>query len=281
MRFLMVVGLAAGGILCAQGTQPAPAGRGGPAPVVKNPSEGNAEAIRAGSAGFRARCAYCHGADAKGTNAGADVTGLWTAGSTDQQLFQSIRRGIPNSLKPHSFGPDNDIWAILAYLRTLDAGPSAAKTSGDASNGERIFGANCSSCHVVNGRGGRLGPELSQIGSSRSRSLLAHKVRHASSYIMSVWAAGGYIADGYQPVTLITRDGQRIRGVKKNEDAFSIQIMDTRERLQGYLKANLRELVNDDASVMPDFGTDRLSDRDLDDLLAYLGTLRAPVPGIP
>jgi hypothetical protein len=90
---------------------------------------------------------------------------------------------------------------------------------------------------------------------------------------MSVYA-GGSVLDGYQAVTLVTREGQRIRGVKKNEDTFSVQIMDTRERLQGYLKASLKEFVNDDASLMPDFGADRLPDRDLDDLLAYLGTLR-------
>jgi cytochrome c oxidase cbb3-type subunit III len=171
----------------------------------------------------------------------------------------------------HSFGPDSEVSAILAYLRTLNTTP-AAKPVGDAQNGERIFGANCSTCHQVNGRGGRLGPDLSRVGSTRLRPALAHKIRHASSYIMSVYA-GGYVMDGYQPVTLITRDGRRIRGVKKNEDAFSIQIMDTQERLQGYLKSGLRELVNDDASVMPDFGADRINDRDLDDLLAYLGTL--------
>jgi len=104
------------------------------------------------------------------------------------------------------------------------------------------------------------------------RPLLAHKIRHASAYILSVYA-GGYVIDGYQPVTLVTRTGQRIRGVKKNEDAFSIQIMDTQERLQGYLKSDLREWINDETSVMPDFGVDRISERDLDDLLAYLTML--------
>jgi putative heme-binding domain-containing protein len=226
-----------------------------------------------GAEAYRARCASCHGADAKGAAGGSDLTGLWTAGGTDQQILQSIRRGLPNTLKPHSFGPETEARAIVEYLRTLDAGPSAAKPAGDPQNGERLFAGDCSACHQVNGRGGRLGPDLSRVGSSRSRPALAHKIRHASSYIMSVYA-GGYVMEDYRPVTLITRDGQRIRGVKKNEDAFSIQIMDTRERLQGYLKSGLRELVNDDASVMPDFGPDRLSDHDLDDLLAYLGTLR-------
>ena len=68
--------------------------------------------------------------------------------------------------------------------------------------------------------------------------------------------------------------GERIRGVRKNEDEFSIQIMDTRERLQGYLKSNLTEITLDKQSVMPVYPADRLSDRDLDDLVRYLTTLR-------
>jgi mono/diheme cytochrome c family protein len=50
--------------------------------------------------------------------------------------------------------------------------------------------------------------------------------------------------------------------------------MDTRERLQGYIKANLKEVIQEKQSVMPAYGTDRLSDKDLDDLLGYLRTLR-------
>ena len=230
------------------------------------------ESIRAGTAVYRARCASCHGVDARGANAGSDLTQLWSAGGKDQQLFQSIRRGLPNTLKPHSFGPDKDVWGALAYLRTLDTGLAPAKTSGNVENGERVFRENCSRCHQVNGGGGHLGPDLSRVATTRMRPMLAHKIRHASAYIMNVYA-GGYVIDGYQPVTLVTRNGQRVRGVKKNEDAFSIQIMDTQERLQGYLKSDLRELINDETSVMPDFGADRISDRDLEDLLAYLTML--------
>jgi hypothetical protein len=79
-------------------------------------------------------------------------------------------------------------------------------------------------------------------------------------------------------VTLVTRDGDRIRGVRKNEDEFSIQIMDARERLQGYLKANLTELTVDKQSLMPIYGPDRLNDRDADDLLRYLTTLHGTDP---
>jgi putative heme-binding domain-containing protein len=254
-----ILALLIAGSLFAQSSQP-----------VKNPRDGNPEAIRAGSGAYRSRCAACHGSDARGTAAGSDLTELWSGGGTDQAIFQSIRRGIPNTVKVHSFGPDDDVWSMMAYLRTLDTGRAQA---GNAGNGEQLFSANCVQCHQVKGRGGRVGPELSRVGAGRSRTVLAHKIRHASAYIMNVYTLN-YVAEGYQPVTLVTRDGQRIRGLKKNEDAFSIQIMDTHERIQGYVKSDLKELIDEETSIMPDFAADRLPDKDLADLVAYLQTLR-------
>jgi hypothetical protein len=75
---------------------------------------------------------------------------------------------------------------------------------------------------------------------------------------------------GYRTVTLVMSDGQRIRGVKKAEDAFSIQIVDTFERLQGYLKADLQTVQDEAESLMPPFGPDTVSDTDLDNLLRFL-----------
>ncbi len=232
---------------------------------TKNPLEGNQQAIGNGGAMFRNRCAGCHGPDARGY-LGPDLTGVWAAGNSDDRLFDIVRRGVPGTemtpADPQRV-PDRDIWQVLAYLRTMSAVPAAPPT-GDAANGERLFRANCSSCHMVNGRGGHLGPDLSRIGSGRPRAGLQSKLRGASDVIRP----------GYEPVTLVTREGERIRGVKKNEDEFSIQIMDTRERLQGFLKANLTELTRDTQSLMPVYGSDRMNDRDLDDLLRYLTALR-------
>jgi len=234
---------------------------------TKNPLEGNAFAISNGAAMFRNRCAGCHGPDAHGY-LGPDLTGYWAAGGTDDRMFDIVRRGVPGT---EMIGADpqrvldKEIWQVLAYVRTLGAVPAAPQT-GDAASGERIFRANCSSCHVVNGRGGHLGPDLSRIGSARPRAGMLAKIRGTSAFIRP----------GYEPVTLVTRSGERIRGVRKNEDEFSVQIMDTRERLQGYLKANLTEYTTDKQSVMPAYGPDRLNDRDLDDLLRYLTSLRGP-----
>jgi len=231
----------------------------------KNPLEGNAAAISNGAAMFRNRCAGCHGPDAHGY-LGPDLTGFWAAGGTDDRMFDIVRRGVAGTEMVGADPQrvlDKDIWQTLAYVRTLSAVPAAPAT-GDAVNGDRIFRASCGSCHRVNGRGGQLGPDLSRIGAARPRAGLAGKIRGTSPLIRP----------GFEPVTLVTREGERIRGIRKNEDEFSIQIMDARERLQGYLKANLASLTVERQSLMPVYAPDRLSDRDLDDLLRYLTSLR-------
>lgn len=241
------------------------AARGAAALPTKNPLDGNPQAISNGAAMFRNRCAGCHGPDARGY-LGPDLTTFWAAGGTDDRMFDIVRRGVPGT---EMIGADplrvldKDIWQTLAYVRTLSAVPAGVPT-GDAAAGERIFRANCGGCHRVNGRGGVLGPDLSRIGSARPRAGLLSKLRGTSDFIRP----------GYEPVTVLTRDGERVRGVKKNEDEFSIQIMDVRERLQGYLKASLAEVRIEKQSLMPVYGPDRLNDRDADDLVQYLSALR-------
>jgi cytochrome c oxidase cbb3-type subunit 3 len=230
---------------------------------AKNPHEGNEDAIRSGMGFFRRSCADCHGMDARGYRA-PDLTEVVAGGATDERLFETIRKGVPGTEMPSSNAADDEIWKLLAYLRSLGTPAASTSASGNAENGARVFKVNCSSCHVVNGVGGRLGPDLSRIGAARSRVALTREIRTASEYIRP----------GYEPVTLVTRSGERIRGVRKNEDSFSIQIMDTRERIQGYVKGNLREVINEPRSLMTDYSPERLNDGDLNDLLTYLGALR-------
>ena len=236
-----------------------------------NPLSGDALAIRNGGAMFRTRCAGCHGPDAKGY-VGPDLTGLWTSGFSDSRIFDTVRAGVPGTDMPAADParvPDRDIWQILAYMRTVAASTPQPPLTGNAENGARMFEAMCSGCHLVNGVGGHMGPDLSRIGSGRSRAVLMKKIRGPNDNIRA----------GYEPVTLVLRDGQRIRGVKKNEDEFSIQIMDLRQRLQGVPKATLSEVTEDKQSVMPVYGPNQLSDSGLDDLLRFLATLRGPDSG--
>ncbi len=252
--------------LAAQGQAPA-AAPVLPRPGTVNPHTDDPGAILSGQGQFRQRCANCHGMDARG-HRGPDLTLLWTAGRTDAGVFQTIRMGVPGTEMPAAIrAPDEDIWRVIAYLRTLAVPAATDSARGDAAKGERIFRAQCASCHRVNGRGGRIGPDLSRVGVSRTRTALTRQLRGANEDIRP----------GYEPVTLQTSSGQTIRGVRKNEDMASIQIMDTRERIQGYLKEDLRDVVSEKRSMMPVYGPDHLSEIDLDDLLRFMETLRGPI----
>jgi putative heme-binding domain-containing protein len=212
---------------------------------------------------YGARCAQCHGGDAKGIT-GPDLTLLWASGTSDDRVFRAIQTGVDGSIMPSSAAPDTEIWAIVAYVKSISTVPEFDNDRGDAVRGEAIFSETCTRCHSVNGTGGRLGPDLSRIAAIRTRDMLIRSIRDPSASV----------AAGFRAVTLVTRDGERFRGVTKGEDAFSIQILDTRERLQGYVKADLQELVREDRSLMRQFGPDLLGDAELDDLLQYLSTLR-------
>src|SRR5207344_2278699 len=78
----------------------------------------------------------------------------------------------------------------------------------------------------------------------------------------------------FETVTIVTRDDQRIRGAKKAEDVFTIQIMDTRERIQGYRKSDLKDVIYEKTSLMPAYPVERLGDNDLTDLVGYLASQR-------
>jgi putative heme-binding domain-containing protein len=231
-----------------------------PNPARTNPHLGKKDDVRSGMALYRVRCADCHGLDAKGYR-GPDLTALLTD-MADEKLFNTIRKGVSGTEMPASTAPDDELLLVIAYLRDLT--PATEAPSGNLDNGARLFTAQCASCHRVGSRGGRIGPDLSRVGITRGRTALVREIRTPSEWM----------APTYETVTLVTRDGQRIRGTKKNEDVFSIQVMDTRERIQGYLKSDLKEVIYEKESLMPAFTTARLSDADLGDLVGYLSSLR-------
>ncbi|HXI29823.1 MAG TPA: PQQ-dependent dehydrogenase, methanol/ethanol family, partial [Vicinamibacterales bacterium] len=185
-------------------------------------------------------------------------------------LFDTIRKGVPGTdMPPRGLDTsDNDILQIIAYLKSISTVAAAETPVGNVENGRSVFTQRCTSCHRVGGVGGRIGPDLSRVGLSRSRAAMTREIRNPSEWM----------APGFETVTLVTKDGQKISGVKKGEDAFSIQIMDTRERIQGYLKANLQSVTLEKTSLMPVYGPSQLGDGDLSDLLGYLTTLRGAPP---
>jgi cytochrome c oxidase cbb3-type subunit 3 len=234
-----------------------------------NPLAGDAAAARLGQNIYRGRCAVCHGIDARGYRGSDLTTGDWVHGGSDAQIAKTILSGVPGTEMPANPNlSEEEVWMLVAYLRTLSAPGGPAAERGDAARGEQLFwassGANCGRCHMVGGRGGRLGPILSRIGASRSASALEREIRRP----------GEVIPLGFETVTVTTVDGKKIRGLRKNEDTFSVQLMTVGEELLSFAKPAALVDPEPQRSLMPAYGPDRLNDADLADVVRYLRSLR-------
>ena len=273
LRAGIVLALTAGTIPgAAQVTSPAAA-------VTRNPLAGDPKAITDGAVLFRQECAFCHGVSARGGMRGPDLTtGSWTHGGSDADVSATITGGVPGTAMPPNKLTEGEVWRIGSYLRTLEKAPATVR--GDAQRGESLFfgATRCSSCHIVNGRGGRLGPELTTVGSARSRAYIVESIREPGRHLSEVRGLGE-ATQKFDTVTLATADGRTIVGVPMNEDTFSVQVMDMSERVQSFDKKTLKSFRHENRSLMPVYDANRLADTDLDDVVAYLQTLRAVKKG--
>ena len=250
---------------------------------LRNPFSGDPKAAKAGEFEFRINCAFCHGLGARGGGRGPDLTRAHKRhGDSDSDLFQNISQGIPGTVMPangtngQGVGmTDDEIWQIIAYLRSIQV-QSPVKPTGSAAHGKELFygDANCSSCHMVEGKGGRLGPDLTSVGTARTVESLVESVRNPSQRLAwGLTESTKEFAQEYETVTVVTSDGQQIKGVTLNEDQFSLQMMDTTERIHLLEKDKLHSIQTSRKSMMPLYDATILSDRDLDDIIAYLLTV--------
>jgi putative heme-binding domain-containing protein len=264
--FLMLVTLHEALFTCAWGA------------TANNPVAGDIHAIADGAARFRTSCSLCHGLHAEGGSRGPDLTrGVWHHGGTDAELFYTITHGVPGTLMAGHDLTDTETWAVIAYLRSL-APREILAPPGSAANGKKLFygSAHCSQCHMVDGQGGRLGPNLSRVGEARSMAYLSSKVRDPNSVPRAVGLqnAGTEWPLDYDAVVVKTIDGQTFAGVIRDEDSFSIQMMDAEENIRLFLKKDLQSVMHQDKTLMPAYGKDVLPDSALQDLVAFLESLR-------
>lgn len=246
----------------------------------RNPLAGDPKAAKAGEYEFRINCALCHGLGARGGGRGPDLTRAQKKHAhSDTEMFQIISNGIPSTAMPangtngQGVGmTDEEIWQIITYIRSLEM-KAPARPLGNPAHGKELFygDANCSLCHMVNGKGGRLGPELTAVGGSRTREAIIDSVRNPSRRL--AWGlseATKEFPQEYESVTAVTDDGKGIKGVTLNEDSFSVQIMDSNEQIHLLEKSKLRSFHKTRESAMAKYVPDVLSDKDLEDIVAYL-----------
>ncbi len=250
-----------------------------------NPLARDPKAAKAGEYEFRINCALCHGLGAHGGGRGPDLTrAVKKHTHSDADMFQVISNGIPGTAMPangtngQGVGmTDKEIWQIITYIRSQEV-KAPAKPIGSASRGKDLFygDANCSLCHMVEGKGGRIGPDLSSVGGSRTREALIDSVRNPSSHLAwGLTESTKEFPQEYETVEAVTADGKQIKGVTLNEDSFTVQVMDMSEQIHLLEKDQLRSYKKTRESAMPKYDADLLSEKDLDDIIAYLVSVGA------
>src|ERR1700691_1623351 len=214
----------------------------------RNPLANDPKAAKAGEYEFRINCALCHGLGAHGGGRGPDLTRAQKRHvHSDAEMFEVVSNGIPGTVMPangtngQGVGmTDEEIWQIITYIRSVEV--KATQANGNAAHGKELFygDANCSLCHTVEGKGGRLGPELTAVGGSRTRGSIIDSVRNPSQRLAwGLTESTKEFPQEYETITVVTADGKQIKGVALNEDNFSVQVMDNNEQLYMFEKDKL------------------------------------------
>ena len=225
------------------------------------------EDLAAGERMYRTQCASCHGTHGEGGRGATLARPRLLHAPDDQAMFNVIANGIPDTEMPGHWFTDREIMQLVAFVRTLGR-LAPQKASGNVANGQKLYAGKggCAACHTIGGRGGAIGPDLSDIGASRSLSYLLESLINPEAAV----------PDGFLEVQLVTRDGHRIKGVRLNEDTFSIQIRDLSGDFRSFFKTELAELnKHPGKSPMPSY-TKVFTQSELDDVVAYLDSLRGP-----
>jgi putative heme-binding domain-containing protein len=251
----------------------------------KNPFAGDANVAKLGESQFRANCAFCHGLGARGGGRGPDLTRVQKRhGNSDADLFRTINEGVPGTAMPPNGATQQgvgmteaEIWQVITYIRSVQV-KSPAEPLGDAAHGKALFYGDgvCYSCHMLEGKGGRLGPDLTTTGSARSIEYIIDSVRNPSRRLaQGLSEAMKEFSQEYETVKVETADGQKFTGVILNEDHFTLQMLDLREQLHSFEKEKLRSFEKSRKSLMPAYDQKMLSDKDLQDIVAFLLTVGA------
>lgn len=220
--------------------------------------------VAAGRKIYESQCALCHGQNGTGGR-GPSLTRPKLSHAPDDE---SLRRVISNGIPPEMPGAwqlhDREISNVAAYVRSLGT-IAPEPLTGDPMRGEALYRSKgCAGCHIVRGAGEGYGPELSDIGARRNAAYLRQTLLEPAKSI----------PEGFLMLEAVTASGQHVRGVRANEDTFSVQIRDAGGRYHSFRKSELKELRKlKGQTPMPSF-RDALAGSELEDIVAYLAGLR-------
>ena len=247
-------------------------------------AEGEKDAsIQAGEKLFKKKksCFACHQIDEEGGRVGPDLTRSGINYSPEW-LYAWMRspQGYKSETRMPNMGVNPEEANVLAaYLNSLHGeNPSPdedllpfLKAKGNPENGKNLFfdpegKVYCSKCHRVNAEGGDLGPDLSQVGTSRSAEFLLQSILDPKAVITS----------GYSTVLILTKDRKFITGIKRLEDDSGLKIVDKEGKELFIPKSEIKKFKTQKISMMPGNFAELLEVQEVADILAYLTSLKIP-----
>jgi putative heme-binding domain-containing protein len=220
-------------------------------------------AIEAGSRVYTQQCALCHGPQGDTVDGINLRRGQFRNASSDDDIRRIISQGAAEGRMPPFSLRADEMDGVIAYIRAGFDPDGIAVKIGDPSRGQRLFegkGA-CTACHRVNGVGPRTAPDLTDIGAIRTPAALQRSLLEPESALLPI----------NRPVRIVTRNEEVITGRRLNEDTYTVQLIDSQERLRSLVKADLvRYELSESATHEPT----SLSSDEVADLIGYLFSLR-------
>jgi cytochrome c oxidase cbb3-type subunit 3 len=217
-----------------------------------------------GSMLFDSNCGSCHGSDGRGGEHGPDIaTAPDVQRLADSDLIAIAKNGVSGTgMPPFGWLGQEKLTAIVQYLRTLQGRQIDIKLPGNPKGGEALFfgGARCSECHMVNGKGGFIGSDLSLYGADES----AGQIR---SVILD---PEGKLPSQKKATTVVTHTGQKFTGMLKVDDNFSVSIQTMDGEFLFFQKSQLTYIELGSHSLMPGNYGSMLNDKQIYDLVSYL-----------
>jgi putative heme-binding domain-containing protein len=217
-----------------------------------------------GSMLFDSSCGSCHGSDGRGGEHGPDIaTAPDVQRLADSDLIAIAKNGVPGTgMPPFGWLGQEKLTAIVQYLRTLQGRQIDIKLPGNPKGGEALFfgAARCSKCHMVNGKGGFIGSDLSLYGADES----AGQIR---SVILD---PEGKLPSQKKATTVVTHTGQKFTGMLKVDDNFSVSIQTMDGEFRFFQKSQLTHIELGSHSLMPGNYGSMLNDKQIYDLVSYL-----------
>ncbi len=173
-----------------------------------------------------------------------------------------------------TLGGESDIDAVLKFKDRI---PDASKTKVvpwlspidvDPKEGELIFfddtrDVTCSKCHVINGKGSKVGPDLTGIGAVQTPQYLIESVLKPSAVIVK----------GFETMYLMTNDGMAYNGLLVSQDEEEVVLMVDEEGVMEeyvFYPDEIAQMQKQDISIMPGNISEMLTTKEFYGIISFL-----------